>query len=99
MMPKGNTNIIVRKTYEISDGQWRKLVKEFNSTFNRQSSVEDKKEFYSSNVYGYSYHAFAVSDNGNIIGHTSLIPSQYRAGNQTVMMCISGGTFVSKEYR
>src|SRR5699024_2762633 len=99
MIPKERTNIIVCKTHEINDEQWRKFVEEFNNTFNRASSVEDKKEFYSSNVYGYSYHAFGVLDNGNIIGHTSLIPSQYRAGNQTVMMGISGGTFVSKEYR
>lgn len=91
--------IKVCKTGEITEKEWGEFVREFNRAFDRQSTASDKKRFYSSNPYGYSYHAFALSDKGIIVGHTSLIPSQYWAGDKKVMMGISGGTFVSEEYR
>ncbi|MDZ7693167.1 MAG: hypothetical protein U5K69_18945 [Balneolaceae bacterium] len=91
--------IKVYKTTEISDKEWREFVDEFNKTFNRNSTVKSKKIFYTSNIFRYSYHAFAVSDKNRVVGHTSLIPALYKFNGDKVLAGISGGTFVSEEFR
>ena len=91
--------IKVCRTSEISSKEWMEFVDEFNKTFDRSSTVKSKKEFYSSNLFGYSYHAFSISDSGRVVGHTSLIPSRYNFDGQEVLAGISGGTFVSENYR
>jgi hypothetical protein len=91
-------DIHVCKTCDVSDQRWSGFVKSFNEVFSENSTVEQKKQFYSNNIYGFSYHAFVI-DNEKVVGHTSLIPSNYINGDELFLAGISGGTFVCEEYR
>jgi hypothetical protein len=93
-----DVDIVSYKTSDISSEEWRGFVEQFNRTFSEKSTIEKKGKFYSGNPFGYSYHAFA-KDDGKIIGHTSLIPTEYLMEGCERLVGISGGTFVSEKYR
>lgn len=99
MIMPGVKEIKVCKTTDITDSEWKEFVDEFNATFDKESTVSKKKNFYTSNTFGFSYHAFGKSEKGKVIAHTSLIPSRYKAEDKKVTIGISGGTFVSEDYR
>ena len=90
--------IKICKTHEITTSEWEGIVQGFSQSFDRKGSVEKKKSYYSGNIFGYSYHAIALSDN-KVVGHTTVIPSVYQINGQDQIVGLSGGTFVIKEFR
>lgn len=90
--------IKVCKTNEITEDEWKGITEGFSESFHRDSVAEDKKEFYSNNLFGFSYHAIAF-DNSRVIGHTTVIPYYYKINNREEVIGLSSGTFVLKCYR
>lgn len=93
-------DIIVYKTHEITSEQWGKIVYEFNRSFALQKDIKSFKEYYQRTRTGFSYHALAFEDGGNLAGYNSIIPILYRdREGEDILSGISGGTFVVPEFR
>lgn len=92
--------IIVKKTFEITEEEWSQLTEGFNQEFNKEKNTKDLKAFYAATVFQFSYHAMAFSENGEMAGHTSFAPMFYSAANgQKILTCLSGSSFVKKAFR
>lgn len=91
--------IKVYKTFELSDSDWKQIIDGFNESFGRNKSIEGMKQYYCCNVLGYSYHAIDFTEDGIVRGYNSIVPTQYEYEGQRIMVGISGGTYVNKEYR
>lgn len=57
------------------------------------------KKNYLNSYVGYSYHALDYTEEGALRGYNSIVPTQYMYKGQSILVGISGGTFVNKEYR
>ena len=90
--------IKICKSDQLTDSEWKSFAESFKTTFEEGSTAEKKREFYSNNPFGYSYHALA-KDRETVVGHTSLIPRWYNIDGKQMIFGISGGTFVCPEYR
>lgn len=91
--------IKVYKTKELSDTEWAQIVDGFNQSFNLDKTVESMKKNYLNSVIGYSYHALDFTEEGLLRGYNSIVPTKYIYKGQSILVGISGGTFVNKEYR
>jgi len=91
--------IKVCKTLDLSDSDWIQIVDGFNRSFSLNNTVESMKNYYISSIAGYSYHALDFTEEGVLRGYNSIVPTQYTYKGQTIMVGISGGTFVNKEFR
>lgn len=93
--------IEVFKTYELTDKQWGEIVVGFNQNFNTNKTIEGFKAYYTSTSLDYSIHAIALDEDTNkIVGYNSIIPMKYLYNNdKEVIVGLSGGTYVLKEYR
>ena len=92
-------NIKVYKTSEISEEDWKQIANGFNICFDTQHSVDHLMNFYVSTVFGYSYHAIAYTDDNKVMGYNSFIPTIYQYQGEKLLVGVSGGTFVLKEFR
>ncbi len=93
-------SILVKKTFELTPGEWRQIVEGFNEEFGRDKTVQDLQQFYAANSSGYSYHGLSVTPDGQLAGFTSVMPLPYRdAEGNTVRTGLSGSSFVRKAYR
>ena len=91
--------IVVLKTYQLSEKDWKQIEEGFNASFDAQWKVERMKKYYSSTFLGYSYHALDMDDNGVLRGYNSLLPNEYNYNGKRIIVGVSGGTFVKKEFR
>jgi hypothetical protein len=83
-------------TYEINDKQWEEIRDGFNKSFKRTSTIDDLKKYYTSTVKGYSYHALAFNDLGQVIGSNVVTPMPYI---NNLILGYSGGTYLLESYR
>lgn len=89
--------IVIYKSYEISDDVWRKITAGFNESFDTSFTYEEmKKGFFVQNPLGYGYHAVAFSDDGDVMGYNVYSPTLYKDGLKII---VSGSTYVRKKYR
>lgn len=87
----------IQKTPEISDTQWQQIISGYNESFDLNETLDTLKEgFCVSNKQGWSYHCFAYSDEGDLMGYTEFIPTVYVGGLQ---IAVGGNTFIRKQYR
>ncbi len=92
--------IIVKKTFEITEKEWESVVSGFNEEFDKNKTAADLARFYNSNFKGYSYHGFAMDEQGMLAGFTSVNPAQYKDEKGDVFFAgLSGSTFVRKDSR
>ena len=70
-----------------------------NDSFSECQTVERMKVNYSCSVLGYSYHALDLTEDGAIRGYNSIVPTQYLYQGKKIIVGISGGTYVNKEFR
>ncbi|MBP8959646.1 MAG: hypothetical protein KBG40_04390 [Bacteroidales bacterium] len=93
--------IVVFKTHEISSGLWLNIINEFDKAFNVRKNVEEFINYYKHTVLGYSYHVIAFDEQNNLAGYNALYPAIYydNIKEKNILIGISGGTFVVKEYR
>ncbi|HEY5590918.1 MAG TPA: hypothetical protein VIK55_07850 [Paludibacter sp.] len=91
--------ISVLKSLELTIQDWKDLTKGFNESFGKDKKENELKHYYQNNPFGYSYHAVARNESGNIAGHTSVIPQTYISGKNEVLFGLSGGSYILKEYR
>lgn len=94
-----NNMIKVYKTFDVSDSNWKQIEEGFNTSFNAKWDIERMKDYYSSTFLGYSYHALDIDDNGVLRGYNSLLPNLYDYDGKRIIVGVSGGTFVKKEFR
>lgn len=94
-----NDMIKVYKTFELSDSDWKQIEDGFNASFDAQWKIERMKVYYSSTFLGYSYHALDIDENGVLRGYNSLMPNLYDYDGKKIIVGVSGGTFVKKEFR
>jgi hypothetical protein len=93
-------NITVKKSFQIAPREWEQIADGFNEAFSRDKKPEDLKKFYEATVLGFSYHASAFADNGELAGHTTFAPMYYTtATGERILTCLSGGSYVKKVYR
>lgn len=91
------TNIIVKKTHEISDELWAQIVDGFNESFGLHATINGVKNgWYVANPWGYAYHAMAMDENDELMAYNVFTPAQYENGLTVV---VSGSTFVRKKFR
>jgi len=91
--------ISVLKSNELTDLDWKDLTTGFNESFGRDKKENELKSYYQNNPFGYSYHAVGRNESEDIVGHTSVVPQTYIAGNKEVLFGLSGGSYILKEYR
>ncbi len=91
--------IKVYKTFELSDSDWKQIEEGFNDSFDAKWNIERMKVYYSSTFLGYSYHALDTDENGVLRGYNSLLPNIYDYDGKKIIVGVSGGTFVKKEFR
>ena len=91
--------IKIFKSTELSETDWQDITAGFNEAFERGKNPEEQKKYYHSNVFGYSYHAICRNGEGDICGHSSIIPVYYIVEDQVFKFGVSGGSFVLKQYR
>lgn len=91
--------IKICKTFEIANNEWEEIVAGFSNSFNRESDINRKKKFYSNNIFGFSYHALALSEDRKVVAHTTVIPYLYIIEGKEQKLGLSSGTFINKEYR
>ena len=91
-------NIKVYKTSEISEEDWKQIANGFNICFDTQHSVDHLMNYYVSTVFGYSYHAIAYTDDNKVMGYNSFIPTIYQYQGEKLLVGVSGGTFVLKNF-
>lgn len=91
--------IVVLKTQQLSDSDWKQIEEGFNASFDAHWNIERMKVYYSSTFLGYSYHALDIDDNGVLRGYNSLLPNLYDYDGKRIIIGVSGGTFVKKEFR
>lgn len=91
--------IVVLKTHQLSDSDWKQIEEGFNASFDAHWNIERMKVYYSSTFLGYSYHALDIDDNGVLRGYNSLLPNLYDYDGKRIIIGVSGGTFVKKEFR
>lgn len=89
-------NISVLKTNEISEYQWKEIVRGFNLSFNQTRTVEQLKQYYRSTCLDYSYHALAITGEGKIVGSNVITPMVYR---NAFKFGYSGGTYIIPGFR
>lgn len=91
--------IKVYKTYELTNFDWKQIEEGFNASFDAKWNIERMKKYYSSTFLGYSYHALDMDENGVLRGYNSLLPNEYNYNGKRIIVGVSGGTFVKKEFR
>jgi hypothetical protein len=92
--------IVVKKTDEINDAEWKEITAGFNEEFKRDKKPAELIRYYKANACGYSYHGIAKDESGNIAGFSSVMPFLYKdAKGNDILTGLSGSTFVKKEFR
>jgi hypothetical protein len=94
-----NTIKTVLRSTELSATDWEDITNGFNESFERNKKPEEQKKYYTSNLFGFAYHAVARNEEGRICAHTSVIPIYYLVKGEKVVFGQSGGSFVRKKYR
>jgi len=89
---------IVKKTTELTDDEQTGILSLFNSIFKKNRSLEQFQNQFLNNPQGYSYHSM-ITDNKQIVGCDSYIPSYYIVNNRRRLFANSVDTMVSKPYR
>jgi hypothetical protein len=91
--------IKIYKTSEISAELWERVVEGFNECFEAKTTVKKLQDFYTATVFGYSYHAIDFDEDGTLRGYNSFVPYEYEHKDQILKVCLSGGTYVRKQFR
>ena len=91
------TRIQIKRTNEIDDELWTKIVDGFNESFDLNLSAEGLKNgWYVANPWGYAYHAMAFDDDNELMAYNVFTPSQYE---NDIKVVVSGSTYVRPKYR
>ena len=88
----------VYKTNELSAAQLDSFVKNFNTVFEKDTTVSDFTKQYVNNEKGYSYHSLMETD-GEVIGYISAIPFPYSYFKEEKTFCYMGSLFILPQYR
>lgn len=88
--------IEILKTNELTENHWIQFTEGFNIVFERNRSVEEMKSIDKRNSFGFVYHAFAINEDGVIMGHHAKIPYDYVDG---INFVVGVDSFVKKEFR
>jgi hypothetical protein len=92
-------DIVVYKTFEISDELWKTIVDGFNECFpEHKKTRKDFVERYKTNPMGYCYHALYFEDSV-LAGFNSITPMVYSVDGKEVVFGQSGDTFILPQYR
>lgn len=94
-----NEEIIVYTTEQIDDALWQQIVDGFNESFHTNHDIAHFKKYYTSNSFGHSFHAIKLSEEGELMGYNSYIPSEYIFKGEKIKAVNSGGSFVLKKFR
>lgn len=90
-------NIKVYTTPEISNKIWEEIIFGFQEAFEKSDiSIEALRTAALNTFCGYSYHAIATDENGELAGYNIFIPFLYNKGFKVI---VSGSTFVRKKFR
>jgi hypothetical protein len=94
------TEVIVKKTHEVTSDEWQAITDGFNAEFEREKKAEELAAYYQCNFKGYSLHGIAKNEQGEIAGFSSILPYLYKEkSDETFTVGLSGSTFVKKEFR
>lgn len=87
-----------KKTTEISDSDFLKIVNGFNEVFSLERTVEVTYNQYVQNPFGYSYHTIVYDDDA-IVGHVCGVPSYYWKNGEKFVLVDGVDAYMKKEYR
>lgn len=88
----------VYKTNELSEAQLNSFVKNFNTVFEKNTTVSDFTKQYINNERGYSYHSLMETDD-EAIGYISAIPFPYSFFKEKKTFAYLGSLFILPQYR
>jgi len=94
-----NNKYIFNITNDINNDHWDSYVKNFNLTFSKEFDLSYFKNKYSNSVWGFSFHAFLINKNDDIVGALSVIPYEYLLNNGKEYLGSVVDGFVITEYR
>ncbi|MEI7675416.1 MAG: hypothetical protein WCJ03_01435 [Bacteroidales bacterium] len=84
---------------ELIDKEWIEITDGFNQCFDTQKQPADMKNYYSSSILGYCFHAICRNLSNEIIAHSSIFPYKYCVIDKEYLFGLSGGSYVLKEFR
>lgn len=87
------------KSDEIDYETWQLVTSGFNKAFDREKSEEEFIDYYHNTMLGYSFHALAYDDGGQLMGSTTVIPQYYIVNGKRELFGLSGGSYVLEEFR
>ena len=93
------THIKTYTTPELTKQEWNSYVSSFNKVFKTNKNINYFNKKYSASSNGYSFHAFLLDENQNIIGACSLIPSYYKRNEIPLKIALAVDLFILPEYR
>jgi GNAT superfamily N-acetyltransferase len=91
-------NIIVKKTFELSDSEQFEILTLFNVIFNKDRIIVHFRNQFLKTILGYSYHSILYDDN-KIVGSFSFIPSYYIIENKQYLATLGVDLMIQKEYQ
>ena len=92
-------DVIVKKTFELSDNEIRAIYRLFEEVFGLKRDVSTFREEYSNTPLGHSYHSMLLDDENEIVGFHSCMPFYYRKDDERFMAALGIDSMVKKEYR
>ncbi|GHV73876.1 hypothetical protein AGMMS49940_11780 [Spirochaetia bacterium] len=88
----------VKKTTELTESEQADIVSFFNTIFEKDRTLEQFRNQYLNNPFGYSFHSL-LTDEGQIIGCVSYMPSYYIVNRERLPFVNGSDAMVSKPYR
>lgn len=91
-------DVIVRKSTELTDEEFRQISGLFEEVFGKSRSVELLHRQYEQNPFGYAWLSMLM-DGGRIVGLNSYVPSYYVCHGEKMVFANSIDSMVEKPYR
>lgn len=91
--------VLVKKTFELSDEEIVKIYALFEEVFGQKRDVATFRENYSNTPLGYSYHSILLNEEGDTVGFHSCMPFYYKRGDERFMVALGIDSMVKKAYR
>lgn len=91
--------LIVKKTYELSDEEIRQYCEAYTIIFQHKKNPDLFKSEFTNTCLGYSFHSFLVESDGKVVGGYTAIPMPFIVNNRELLFAFGVDLMVADGYR
>jgi len=91
--------IKVCTSFEFSELDWKTYQESFNAAFDKDYQLSYFTQKYATAIDGHAYHALLLNNEGNVVGGCSVIPFQYKKGEEIIKLGQAVDVFILEAYR